>query len=66
MSFYYIFFLFVNVFLNCAFFFLCIKKRQQTALHIGVEAGYQDIVEILLGANASLDLREKVTIYSGF
>lgn len=37
------------------------KKRQQTALHIGVEAGYQDIVEILLGANASLDLREKVT-----
>lgn len=46
--------------------YLCIKKRQQTALHIGVEAGYQDIVEILLGANASLDLREKVTIYSGF
>ena len=37
-------------------------QRLQTPLHVAVESGFQDVVEVLLASNASLTAKEKVEL----
>ena len=39
------------------------SQRLQTPLHLAVESGFQDVVEVLLASNASLDAKEKASYH---
>ena len=41
-------------------------QRQETPLHVAVEKGFDDAVEVLLEAGADLQAKEKVTKYEQY